>query len=660
MGMSRSRKCQHVSACLIVASFLPAASLAQIAFERTYGGAATDRGQCVRQTQDGGYIIAGRTWSFGAGAQDVYLVRTDSLGDTLWTRTYGGPSWDGAFSVQQTIDGGFITAGYTYSFGGRLGDVYVIKTDSLGYTLWERIHGGVGGDLSYSVQQTHDGGYVAAGITPGPLGDYDVYVVKLDSSGDTEWARTCGGFRNDIGYCIEQTRDGGYVVAGETMSWGAGDYDVYLVKLNSAGYPLWSRTYGGDSPDAAMSVQQTSDGGFVISGWTASFGTGPADVYLLKTDSAGYIQWTRIYGGPASDVGQSVRQVSEGGYVIAGWTGSFGAGAHDIWVIRTDALGDTLWTRLYGAQNDDAAYSVQETQDGGYIVAGYTESFGAGESDVYLIKMPPRPLLVAGGGWIAGERPGPENKRTFAFNAHSDGGKVWGQLQFHDHRSGLNVHSDTVKALAIEIGDTLASCSGDCLVRELGGQLVPYSFECQVADRGEPGRGVDKFSIAIYDADGNLYYSAGDFLGGGNIQIHTLPDDSFADRGYDSETELDSHSNPLLKSSGRTRVAGIAPRLLQNSPNPFSKRTSISFNLPKPGYTTLRICDISGGIVKTLMNEPTQSGDYSVDWDGKDEMGSDVPTGVYFCQLSARGHSGAAPGGPTRDWGSTKKMVMLR
>jgi hypothetical protein len=195
----------------------------KITFERTYGGIEFDWGQSVQQTQDGGYIVAGQTQSFGPWDYDVYLVKTDSVGDTVWTRTYGGNHDDAGWSVQQTQDAGYVVAGFTMSFGAGDYDVYLVKTDSLGDSVWTRTYGGFDADLGYSVQQTEDRGYIIAGETHSfDMGSGDVYLVKTDSVGDTVWTRTYGGSDWDFGYSVQQTQDGGYVVGGQTLSFVSG------------------------------------------------------------------------------------------------------------------------------------------------------------------------------------------------------------------------------------------------------------------------------------------------------------------------------------------------------------------------------------------------------------------------------------------------------
>jgi len=353
---------------------------------RTYGGSDYDYSWSVQQTSDGGYIIAGYTKSFGAGGYDFYVVKTDANGDSLWTRTYGGALTDRGRSVQQTTDGGYVIAGETASFGAAGGcDFYLLKTDANGDSLWTRMYGGTDSEKAYSVQQTTDGGYIIAGYSSSRSND--VYLVKTDANGDALWTSIYGGGDFDLGRSVQQTTDGGYVIAGETASFGAGGCDFWLLKTDANGDTLWTQTYGGSDTDQSWSVQQTSDGGYIVAGYTLSFGAGGYDFYLVRTDANGDSLWTRTYGGTDSDKAFYVQQTTDGGYIVTGVTRSFGAGSDDAYLVKTDANGDILWTRTYGGTEWDYAYSVQQTSDGGYILAGDTDSFGAGVCDVYLIRV---------------------------------------------------------------------------------------------------------------------------------------------------------------------------------------------------------------------------------------------------------------------------------
>jgi hypothetical protein len=383
--MYRSRLTFTLAMVAMAAILVPSLLTAQTTFQRTFGGPSHDYGSSVQQTADGCYIVVGGTLSFGAGDYDVCFVRTDASGVALWIRTYGGTYGDAGYSVQQTADGGYIIAGVTGFFGPGLGDIYLVKTDASGDTLWTRAYGGARMDKGYEVQQTPDSGYIVAGAVCLGSDTEDVYLMRTNPSGDTLWTRTYGGSGLDEGNSLRATTDGGYIIAGITESFGSESADVYLLKTNASGDTLWTRTYGGPGYDEAYSVQQTTDSGYIITGVTESFGSGLADIYLIKTNASGDTLWTRTYGGTHNDRGNSVQQTTDGGYIVAGYTSSLGAGNRDAYLVKTNAQGDTVWTRTYGGTTNDVALSVRQTSDGGYVIAGWTY-LGAGGEDVYLIK----------------------------------------------------------------------------------------------------------------------------------------------------------------------------------------------------------------------------------------------------------------------------------
>ena len=355
-------------------------SNAQQRWERTYGGADYDAGYSVQQTSDGGYIVAGETSSFGNGIQ-VYLIKTNSSGDTLWTKTHDVADVDEGWSVQQTQDGGYIVSGFTSTSVNAV-QVFLAKTNSTGDTLWTKTYGGARDDYGWSVRQTQDTGYIVAGMTTSFGSIEQVYLIKTNVTGDTLWTKTYGGTGGDAGNSVQQTTDGGYVIAGYSDYFVNGR-QAYLIKTNSSGDTLWTRNFGGTSTEAGYSVQQTTDGGYIIAGYSNSFGDG-YQVYLVKTNTSGDTLWTKTYGGAGLDWGYSVQQTTDSGYIVVGYTTSFG-NAEQVYLIKTNASGDTLWTRTYGGTSTDEGYSVRQTTDGGYIVAGYTTSFGNG-NQVYLIK----------------------------------------------------------------------------------------------------------------------------------------------------------------------------------------------------------------------------------------------------------------------------------
>jgi len=360
------------------------ASAPDTLWTRTFGGAGWDDGSSVQQTSDGGFIISGKTDSPTSMQWAIYLIKTNSSGDTLWTRTFGGiGNLDWGSSAKQTKDGGFIITGTSAQ-----NDVYIVRTNSLGDTLWTRSFGGVNHDWGWSVQQTKDGGFIVAGETFMAWEYTNAYLIRIDSLGNTLWTKTYGGSFYDYGYSVQETYDGGFIVAG-SYSFGQNYEDAYLIKTNSLGDTLWTRTYGGTGWDVAYSVQQTQDSGFIIAGETESFGAGAGfnNVYLVKTNSSGNVLWTRTYGGTNYDCGKSVQQTEDRGFIIAGFTSSFGVGSNDVYLIRTNSIGDTLWTKTIGGTKGDFGYSIRQTTDGGFIITGMTSSFGAGGYDVYLIRL---------------------------------------------------------------------------------------------------------------------------------------------------------------------------------------------------------------------------------------------------------------------------------
>ncbi|MFZ8826272.1 MAG: T9SS type A sorting domain-containing protein [Candidatus Caldipriscus sp.] len=324
-----------------------------VQWAKTYG-VSLEEFTSVQQTSDGGYIAAGQIYFCGMGLPDILLIKTDANGNVIWAKVYCGPFnfGDVANSVQQTSDGGYILTGITnsYTYIGTLDSAFLIKTDANGNIQWAKtyhllLHGRT---WSYSVQQTSDGGYIMSGLAE----EYDsiwmtyrqyVFLIKTDANGNVIWAKTYRGFGfgdiMDVSN-VSQTSDGGYIVAGRITATTATMYDVFLIKTDANGNIQWAKTYGGTNWDGAYSVQQTSDGGYILAGYTNSFGAGGYDPFLIKTDANGNIQWAKTYGGTGHDMFFHIQQTSDGGYIATGYTYSFGAGSIDVILIKTDANGN--------------------------------------------------------------------------------------------------------------------------------------------------------------------------------------------------------------------------------------------------------------------------------------------------------------------------------
>jgi hypothetical protein len=435
----------------------------------TFGGFDYDDGYSIQQTDDSGYIIAGFTNSYGAGNWDALLIKTDSNGAEEWNRTYGGESYDRGYSVKQTIDGGYILAGCTHSFGLDNFDVWLIKTDIDGIEEWNHTFGGSCEDWGYSVQQTNDSGYMIGGYTESyGAGKSDFWLIKTDSNGIEEWNSTFGGIDYDRCFSAQQTNDNGYIMTGYTVSFDE-DYtgcDVLLIKTDSNGNMHWHQTYGGSGTknkfDMAYSVKQTSDGGYIITGDTEIYYVDKADYLLIKTDSDGKQEWCKTYGGTSADRGRFVQQTKDGGYVLTGWSFSYSITNPDIMLIKTDLDGNESWNMIFGHEEDsgDWGYSVRQTNDNGYIILGSTMPSGWKHeassnsdyfegTDVWLIKvesenLPPTSPVIIGPTKC---KPGRNYDYTFV-SKDPDGDDIlyyidWGDETFEDwfgpFESGENV-----------------------------------------------------------------------------------------------------------------------------------------------------------------------------------------------------------------------------
>lgn len=319
----------------------------RVLWERSYGGPLDDSGDGVAETPDLGFIVGGATASFGAGDVDGWVLKLDALGDIEWQRTYGGVEGDSIRAVRTTRPNGYVAAGGTRSFGAGDEDIWVLKLDVTGNVQWERTFGGdgVGPDGNYydstwSIEQLSNNGYFIAGDAYLPLsaGHWDGWALKLRPEGEPLWERTAGGTGRDHFMEGHQLRDESYIATGITQSFGAGADDLWVVHLDRFGDMIWQFAYGGKGDEGGYSVQGTADGGFLVGGYTNSF-SADRDGWLMKLDAGGKIEWQRAYGGPGLDLIRALAPTYDGNFVALGSTTSFGAGGVDIWVLKLDAKG---------------------------------------------------------------------------------------------------------------------------------------------------------------------------------------------------------------------------------------------------------------------------------------------------------------------------------
>ena len=489
-------------------------------WERTYGDFGTYVGKSAVQTHDGGYIISGWVKKKTGMNPDLLLLRTDSSGDVVWEEQIGDAGSEEGNAVIETADGGFLVVGRTDSFGAGDNDMYVVKTDSAGSVLWERAYGSTSYDAAEDVQEISGSGYVITGQTTTPVDRMypqqsihtsSVYLIRTDMSGNSLWEHSLGDSKwNSLGHSVDLTPDGGFVVAGQRKS-DRDDWEMYMLRTNGEGLPVWEYSWGGEGFDLASSVVRTDDGGYIMAGgrtvrnetetgldvvmarfvsdgkpsdsppaetilptttpvmteypaqnpppvlWeqTCAIGSGacasdivrtqdggfvisgttmvenrsvvygppfPYDAFLIKTDGSGHVVWNRTFGGESGDGANAVRETADGGFIVAGHTSRPSHHDSDMYLVRTDSSGKILWERVFGGAGLDALYGVCETGDGGFMVAGESDQFQSyGVATVYLARTDPVGEIV----WEQ-QYPGILSGGARSLESVSDGGCIIG------------------------------------------------------------------------------------------------------------------------------------------------------------------------------------------------------------------------------------------
>jgi uncharacterized delta-60 repeat protein len=394
-GCSDELKTMSISSNVApVTTHMAVCSISSTQWVRTYtgyGGNTYEVGDFIQPTADGGFLIVQNTDSFGAGNGDVWVLKLNGDGTIVWQKTYGGSGIDKAYSIQVTADGGYVMAGYSDSFNGppSQGDAWVVKLNADGTIAWQKTYGDGGDtvDVGKVIQQTSDGGFILAGRTASfGAGNDDFWILKLNGSGAISWENTYGGSAFDEPNAIQETADGGFIVTGRTYSYGEGLFDTWVLKLNADGTVDWEKTYGESSNDVAYDIQETADGGFIVVGYTDSFGAGAGDILLLKLNGDGTVAWQKTYGGTALDYAVSIEETTDTGFVMAGRTQSFGAGDNDLWVLKLNNSGTIVWQRAFGGAASDVGLSVEQV-GGGFVVVGATESFGESGPNLWVSRL---------------------------------------------------------------------------------------------------------------------------------------------------------------------------------------------------------------------------------------------------------------------------------
>jgi hypothetical protein len=445
-----------------IGQFILVSAQPDIQWQKSLGGTYYEEAFSIQQTSDGGYIVVGDTESNDGDVSgnhdttgtfsDYWVVKLDSIGNIQWQKTFGGTRGDYAYSVIQTVQGDFIIAGGTSSNDGdvtgfhgavdsycsddgfnfsRCRDCWIVKLDSSGNLIWGKTFGGTKDDNAKSIIQASDGGYIFAGLTQSIDGDIsenngscDFWVVKLDTSGNFQWEKCLGGTKNEKAYSIQLTNDNGYIVAGYSYS-NDGDIsghhgsvdtaDCWIVKIDSIGNIQWQKCLGGTKIDAANSIQQASDGGFIVAGRSFSNNgdvtghhgyTGSPDFWVVKLDNTGNILWQKSLGGTGYEIALSIHLTNDNGFIIAGFanssdgdvTGNHGGG--DYWVVKLDSTGNIQWQKCLGGTDSDGANSIDLVDNGGFIIAGWSNSNDSdvsgnhGDYDFWVVKLAPYNLSI--------------------------------------------------------------------------------------------------------------------------------------------------------------------------------------------------------------------------------------------------------------------------
>lgn len=402
-----------------------------ISWEKSFGGSNVEYVQHVELTTDGGYVIAGYSTSVNGdvsgnhGLSDYWIVKVTSAGRIDWQKSLGGSLNEYARCIKQTNDGGYIVVGDSESDDGDITDpkggydCWIVKLNSLGEISWQKSLGGSNYEYGYYIEQTTDDGYIFSATTYSNDGDVtdnngnsDYWIVKLDALGNISWEKSLGGSDQDFdNRSIHQTTDEGYIVVGFSKSTDGditnpkGENDYWIVKLNSEGDISWQKSLGGSKDDNPLSIEQTQDGGYVVAGWSesddkdVSVNYGDWDYWIVKISSTGTLEWQKSFGGSGFDIARSVQQTTDDGYILAGYSDSDDGdisnpkGGFDFWVLKLDSAGDMVWEKSFGGSSDDYGRSIKQTTEGGFILAGDIISndgdvtTNKGGSDYWILKL---------------------------------------------------------------------------------------------------------------------------------------------------------------------------------------------------------------------------------------------------------------------------------
>lgn len=386
---------------LILLAF-PRYSSAQTVFEQVYSCTMDQDGLDVTPTSDGGYLMVATTKTSIPNDLDVLILKTNSMGDTTWTKRYGSNMVDFPNRILPISGGNFFIVGYTIDPTSWDQDVYLLKINSVGDTLWTKRYGGWGNEDGKEIIATADGNYVIVGASNSiSSSDNQAQLIKINPSGAVLWTKYYGGGNYESARSVKLCLDGGFIVVGKTALSVFDPASVFVFKTNSLGDTLWTKVFGGPNSYEGKSVVVNSDGTYTFCVDDSS-AVNDSDIRVMKINALGTLVWNKLYSGTEKDICKMITPTSDGGYVIAAISRSFGWTNPDMWILKLNMLGDTLWTKNYGGTHHEHCYSVKQTTDGGYITVGKSRSYSP-NTQIMLVKTNPAGGLTVGSGFLASE-----------------------------------------------------------------------------------------------------------------------------------------------------------------------------------------------------------------------------------------------------------------
>jgi hypothetical protein len=371
--------------CVSLIAILFAFKINAQTFMKTYPTTFDKTSRDIVYTGDG-YIIVGMTNNSDITDCDLYIMKTDLNGNMLWQKIYGGARPDYPYSLCETSDGNFFVTGFTQSFGPGDYDVYLIKFDGNGEKIWEKTYAGWGNDEAREIIKTSDNNYMIAGTSSSTnwTSNQNAFLMKIDVNGDVIWRKFYGGPAKEYGNGVKECSDGGFILTGQTFSFGQGG-NTYLVKTNASGDTLWTRHWGGPLAEEGVSIVTHSDGSSTLA-VRDSTSNQDIDVRIMKVDASGSVLFDKVYGGTMKDTPKTINKTADGGFIIGAISRSFGWINPDMWLMKFNSIGDTSWTKRYGHTDHEHCHMAKEHIDGGILAIGHARSWGPGQK-IMFVKM---------------------------------------------------------------------------------------------------------------------------------------------------------------------------------------------------------------------------------------------------------------------------------